>query len=97
MSVKRIYSCGECPVCAGSGAVLYFRECRTNAPIFCCLLCGLAWDTPPGNALDEIVAISEAAPCGVRHLTDAEVSSADYPLHDVTETWELFATEIIRC
>jgi hypothetical protein len=61
-----IYSAGDCPVCADSGALLLLKAIGTARVFFFCPLCGVAWREPPmPHHLDEILTPAALAPDGV--------------------------------
>jgi hypothetical protein len=76
--ISAIYSAGECPVCADSGALLLLRAIGTARVFFFCPLCGVAWREPPmPNHLEEILTPAAVAPDGV------ELPSVDEVRHGV--------------
>ena len=63
---RTLYSTGDCPVCADSGAVLIFCSKASSELVFYCPLCGVAWSSPPiDRRLDEIHSLEQVAPSGI--------------------------------
>src|SRR5678815_4377075 len=86
----RLYSAGDCPVCADSGAVLCLKTAQSGRLIFFCTGCGVAWWTPPPvRTLDEINSLKNLAPEGVRFPSDLEVLDSGFDLFLVEEIDEL--------
>jgi hypothetical protein len=79
-----LYSVGECPVCADSGAVLLLKAADTGRLVFFCPLCGVAWGQPPADRqLDEINRLDAFAPSGVMLPTRAEALRTGLALTEV--------------
>jgi hypothetical protein len=74
MKDRSIYSLGDCPVCADSGAVLLVKAIGSGQLLFYCPLCGVVWRQPPEGHIkdDDIVALRTLAPKGVSLPTSAE-------------------------
>lgn len=69
-----LFSAGDCPVCSSSGILALLVSVADESAVFACPLCGVAWKTPPPpHTVDEIVAIEEAAPQGLRFPTVEEI------------------------
>jgi hypothetical protein len=82
LTSSRLYSAGECPVCPGSGALLYLKAVRVDAFFFFCPLCGCAWARPPA-AVDEINPLRDFAPDGISLPLDTDAASSGYNLREV--------------
>jgi hypothetical protein len=79
-----MYSMGDCPVCADSGAVLLLRVVGSEQIIFFCPLCGGAWRSPPvDRRLDEIMSLNDLAPNGVALPTELEATRTDLALTEL--------------
>jgi hypothetical protein len=85
----KLYSAGECPVCADSGAVLLLREADSETIVFFCPLCGVAWKEPPlDRRVDEVASLETIAPNGVTLPSEAEAWGTGLRLTEVSvEDW----------
>jgi hypothetical protein len=79
-----IYSVGDCPVCADSGAVLLLKAAGSGQLLFYCPLCGVAWEQPPGKRIDQIKDLATLAPDGVSLPTASEVGTSGFNLFIVS-------------
>ena len=85
VSPQPIYSAGDCPVCADSGAVLLLRAVGSGRMFFFCPLCGVAWPEPPvDQRLDSIATLTALAPGGVALPTIEEALSSGFPVAEVS-------------
>jgi len=79
-----IYSVGDCPVCADSGALLVLKATGAARLFFFCPLCGVAWREPPTpHHLEEILTPAALAPDGVELPSFDEVRGGAF--HGVME------------
>jgi hypothetical protein len=87
--MRRIYSVGDCPVCADSGAILLLKATGSKRMVLFCPLCGVAWREPPAKRqLDEIMTLQDLAPNGVTLPTSSEAMGAGLALTEVAfEHW----------
>src|SRR5262245_31823105 len=44
---RRMYSAGDCSVCASAGAAIFMRRLADRTVFFSCPECGCAWTDPP--------------------------------------------------
>jgi hypothetical protein len=98
MSFPSLFAFGHCPVCADSGIVIGLACLDSGELVFYCPLCGLAWRSPPGHRVDELTALSDLAPLGVRLPTKEEVNASGYPASEILdEQWyALLESELQR-
>jgi len=87
--MKALYSVGDCPVCADSGAVIVLKVIGSDRFIFYCPTCGVAWRTPPPErTLNEINSLKDLAPDGVAIPTAYEaLESGCDPVTIEFEEW----------
>ena len=88
-SVELFEATVDCPVCAGSGALLCVRALPSRALVYFCPLCGVAWrDCPRPYVLDEILRLEELAPAGIELPTRAELDAdARDELRPASDEW----------
>jgi hypothetical protein len=68
-----LFSIGDCPVCADSGAVVLLVPRGGGSVFYYCPLCGVAWARPPNYPkLDSILGIRDFAPDGALLPTPEE-------------------------
>ena len=86
---KPLFSIGDCPVCADSGAVILLKAATFTRLLFYCPLCGAAWLNPPKeHRLDEVNALKDLAPDGVSLPTIVEALESGFdPFTVEFETW----------
>jgi hypothetical protein len=73
----RLYSAGDCPVCADSGADIFLIRVSDGGVFAGCPLCGCAWTSPPDPfVLDSINPPVFFAPNGFRVATRDEIDAA---------------------
>lgn len=71
-----LLSAGDCPICSSSGVLVLLASVGDDSLLFVCPECGVAWTSPPAeHTVDEIVAIEDAAPKGLRFPSTAEVEA----------------------
>jgi RHS repeat-associated protein len=89
VAARRIFSVGDCPVCADSGAVLLLKAAGSARMVLFCPLCGVAWPEPPTDRrLDEIKTLQDLAPSGVMLPTSSEAMDTGFALTEVAfEDW----------
>lgn len=79
-----IYSAGDCPVCADSGALLLLKAIGTDQLLIFCPMCGIAWRKPPvPYHLDEILTVDTLAPEGVVLPTAEDIRRCSYAVLEV--------------
>lgn len=95
--LQRIYSAGDCPVCADSGAMLLLKARGSGRMFFFCPLCGVAWPHPPRAAqLDSVFGLTNFAPSGVVLPTLEEGFSTDVGLTEVSfDVWHPFLRDLL--
>lgn len=95
---RSLYSAGDCPVCADSGAVLLLKTVGAEQMILFCPLCGVAWREPPADRrLDEINALEDLAPHGVILPTQPEAMSTGLALTEVAfDKWFSLLEDAVR-
>jgi hypothetical protein len=82
---QKIYSAGECPVCADSGAVLLLKAHGSERMFFLCPLCGVSWPEPPsGQQLETVFNLTTFAPTGVLLPTADEALRTGFSLDEVS-------------
>ena len=88
-AARRIFSVGDCPVCADSGAVLLLKAVGSERMVLFCPLCGVAWPEPPADRrLDKIETLQDLAPSGVMLPTSSEAMDTGFALTEVAfEDW----------
>ena len=86
---QKIYSAGDCPVCADSGAVLLLKAHGSAAMLFFCPLCGVAWrEAPFRRRLDTVSSLTDLAPSGAALPTVEEAVSTGLALTEVSfDVW----------
>jgi hypothetical protein len=88
---NQIYSVGDCPVCADSGAVLLVKAFGSGQLFFYCPLCGVAWTQPPEGRIDDITELKALAPNGLCLPTSVEALASGFRLTALpVETWARF-------
>jgi hypothetical protein len=94
---RRLYSAGDCPVCADSGAVLLLKAQGSGRLFVFCPLCGVAWPEPPiARRLDTIFALTRFAPAGVVLPTVEEAMSIGFSLKEEPfERWDRFLEDLL--
>ncbi len=81
----RLFSIGDCPVCASSGAVLVLRPKSTAKMVFFCPFCEVAWQSMPSEReLNEVQSLADLAPSGVT-LPELEEVVAAAPGRSIRE------------
>lgn len=76
MDSQRLFTAGNCPVCADSGTLLCVWSIVTTRVILFCPLCEVAWqDVPKDGRIDTVHALDDLAPGGIRLATETEVRS----------------------
>lgn len=76
MESAKLYSAGECPVCASAGALVLLVAIADASSLYLCPMCGCAWRTPPpARRVDEIRSLDDVSPSGARLPTSAEVAA----------------------
>ena len=97
-SRRKVYSAGDCPVCAGLGAVLLLKARDSGKLFFSCPHCGVAWPEPPSPfKLDTISAVNEFAPAGVGLPNAEEALTSGFTLTDVPfEEWQPLLEDLLR-
>lgn len=95
---QSIYSTGDCPVCADSGAVLLLKAVGSEQMVLFCPLCGVAWREPPADrCLDEIEALPDLAPNGVVLPTGSEALSTGFALTEVAfDKWNSWLQRTVK-
>jgi hypothetical protein len=74
MANDKLFSAGNCPVCADSGTLLYVWSHATRRVVLFCPLCEVAWIEPPDeNRVDTVSSLDEIAPQGIRLPSENEV------------------------
>ena len=77
MATEKLFSAGECPVCADSGTLLYVWSLAGSRVILFCPLCEVAWGEPPGESqVETITSLDEMAPEGIRLPSEDEVEQS---------------------
>lgn len=75
MSKRRVYTAGDCPVCADSGSLLCVRSIATGEFALFCPLCETAWkERPVDGRVDTILSLEEVAPRGISPAEHAGLS-----------------------
>lgn len=92
MSSSKVFSVGNCPVCADFGGVLMLTAVRSGKLLFLCPMCGTAWAKPPGADVDAVDTVDDiVADEPVRLASQHEVLESAYQAsaQDVTlrEDW----------
>lgn len=99
--IGALYSAGECPVCADSGALLVLKALGTARLFLFCPLCGVAWREPPiPNHLEEILTPAALAPDGVElpSVDDVQRAAIKGVVEVSTNDWlSLLKVELERC
>jgi hypothetical protein len=97
-ATRRIYSVGDCPVCADSGAVLLLKVVGSERMVFFCPVCGVAWREPPADRrLDEIRTLQDLAPNGVELPTGPEAMGTGLALTEVDfEDWFSLLADAVK-
>jgi hypothetical protein len=92
-----IYSAGDCPVCADSGAVVLLKARGSGRFFFVCPLCEVAWaEPPPPNQLDAILNRRLFAPEGAVLPTPGEASSTGFQLTALAaDEWYSFVRDLL--
>jgi hypothetical protein len=85
----RIFSIGDCPVCADSGAVVLLKPQSAGPLFYFCPLCGVAWAEPPEYPrLDSISTLAEFAPNGALLPSAEEAARTGVELRELPyERW----------
>lgn len=95
MSIAKLHSAGDCPVCADSGALLCVESIANGSVILFCPLCGTAWDEPPiEGRVDAVHSLHEVAPSGIALPSNDALKgfAAHSPVEiDNDEWYDLFA------
>jgi hypothetical protein len=61
-----LFSAGECPICAASGAILFVKSVSSGRIFFLCPVCGVAWHDCPGPfTVNSVQAPTDIAPYGI--------------------------------
>lgn len=82
--LRPIYSAGDCPVCADSGALILLKARDSGRTFFFCPLCGVAWlERPRPAKLDSILSLTDIAPKGATLASLEEASSIAGPLTEL--------------
>jgi hypothetical protein len=77
---RELFSAGECPVCADSGALLCLLAIPSRTLFFFCPICGVAWKTPPPpDVLDELLTLEAFAPDGVEIPKERDIWTETSP------------------
>jgi len=77
MATEKLFSAGDCPVCADSGTLLYVWSLGASHVILFCPLCEVAWSEPPGESkVDTVTSLDEMAPQGIRLPSEDEVEQS---------------------
>jgi hypothetical protein len=94
---QAIYSAGECPVCADSGALLLLKAHGSGSVFFFCPVCGVAWREPPAaRQLDTILRLDQIASHGVTLPTIDEARSTGVELNAVSfDEWYPLLKELL--
>lgn len=97
-ATRMIYSVGDCPVCADSGAVLLLKAVGSDRMVFLCPLCGVAWREPPvDRRLDEVETLQDLAPNGVALPTVSEATATGLALTEVAfDDWSALLEEAVQ-
>lgn len=98
VATRRIYSVGDCPVCADSGAVLLLNAVGIDRIVFFCPVCGVAWREPPAERrLDEVLTLQDVAPNGVALPTSSEVTATGLETTELAfEDWFSLLSDAVR-
>jgi hypothetical protein len=73
----RMYSAGECAVCASAGAAIFLVSEPEGLVFFACAECGCAWASPPTPLVVDSVDPSIAfAPNGFRLANRGDIDAA---------------------
>ena len=92
-----LFSLGDCPVCADSGAVLVVRSLDSGRLCFFCPLCGIAWaDPPPLGVLDHVHSLDDLAPSGISLPTRTDLGSLARNPSLREERYETWRAELER-
>jgi hypothetical protein len=94
----RVYSVGDCPVCADSGVVLLLKVVDSDKMVLFCPLCGVAWREPPADRrLDDIETLQNLAPNGVALPTASEATATGFALTEVAfDDWFSLLEHAVR-
>ena len=77
MNKIKLFSAGDCPVCADFGAVVFVKARISSDLFFLCPTCGEAWSRPPSHfAWDNVDPPEKFAPSGIDLPTREEVERA---------------------
>jgi hypothetical protein len=62
---EEVFSAGDCPVCADSGALIGLVSTATGAVVLFCPLCETSWDQRPNDGrVDTVLSLGDVAPTG---------------------------------
>ena len=80
---RKLYSAGNCPICADSGALLCLKEIESGRLLFFCPTCGVAWRGPDYWPIGEILRVEDLAPKGVTLPTSSEALNSRFAVVEV--------------
>lgn len=98
VAAGRIFSAGDCPVCADSGVVLLLKVVGSERMVLFCPLCGVAWRAPPAERrLEQVETLQDLAPGGVTLPTSSEAMATGFALTEVAfEDWFSLLEEAVN-
>jgi hypothetical protein len=96
--MEQLFSAGDCPTCADSGAVILLKSRGSGLTFFLCPMCGVAWQEPPSiTQLDTVFELAKFAPDGVVLPTAEEASETGFSLTEIPfGVWYPLLEDLVR-